>query len=284
MIVLTPGTICIISVRMLSSRFLAAQPQGYPQAQQLSPFAQHSYSQFPPSHHVGTPGSAKTPTWGAPRISSPARPSPAPMEMRPPTADLCSAFGPPTPAGSPYRGGATPGGENWGEGTPLSTPTGRMEVVNPSTPLSSPVTEPGMNPDEVMHWVTVFGFPRSEASTVVGLFHQFGEITAMRQHPETNWLSIRFQSPLQAQQALAKNGRFLGQFLLGVTAGVPPGLSLSTPSGPYQRQATPGPTVSGPARSLGSESFDVEPKTCLRKRPRAHTSCWHKALEYLCGW
>jgi len=94
--------------------------------------------------------------------------------------------------------------------------------------------------DESSHWVTVFGFPRSEAAQVIGFFHQFGDIVSVRQS-QSNWLclrslvgylslsfihsvasyaSFRYQTPLQAQQALSKNGRIFGNMMLGVLPGV----------------------------------------------------------------
>ncbi|KAM6350659.1 LOW QUALITY PROTEIN: nucleoporin NUP35-like [Alca torda] len=68
-------------------------------------------------------------------------------------------------------------------------------------------------------WVTVFGFPRGSASYILLRFAQYGNILKHVVSKRGNWMHIRYQSKLQAQKALRKDGRILGEC---ITIGVKP--------------------------------------------------------------
>jgi len=69
-------------------------------------------------------------------------------------------------------------------------------------------------------WVTIFGHPPSATSFVLQEFATYGQI--VRYVPpgsseQGNWLHVKYQTRMQAQKALSKNGKILGgQFMVGV--------------------------------------------------------------------
>lgn len=69
-------------------------------------------------------------------------------------------------------------------------------------------------------WVTIFGHPPSATSYVLQEFANYGQIvryTPPVQTEQGNWLHVKYQTRMQAQKALAKNGKVLGgQFMVGV--------------------------------------------------------------------
>lgn len=71
-------------------------------------------------------------------------------------------------------------------------------------------------------WVTVFGHPPSATSFVLQEFATYGQIVRYVPPGHTeqgNWLHIKYQTRMQAQKALSKNGKILGgQFMVGVMA------------------------------------------------------------------
>lgn len=62
-------------------------------------------------------------------------------------------------------------------------------------------------------WITVFGFPQSATSYVLQEFSVYGQIL---KHTSTqgNWLHIQYQTKLQAQKALSKNGKVLANNIM----------------------------------------------------------------------
>jgi hypothetical protein len=90
-----------------------------------------------------------------------------------------------------------------------------------SAKKATPVTGNFENSDneQMDRWVTVFGFPASHSSIILSYFHNFGQILRVK-HPENggNWIHLHYQSRLQAEKALGKNGKILdaGNIMIGV--------------------------------------------------------------------
>lgn len=67
-------------------------------------------------------------------------------------------------------------------------------------------------------WITVFGFPPAAASYILQQFSQFGNILKHVIAPNGNWMHLQYQSKIQAQKALSKNGRVFGNnIMVGVS-------------------------------------------------------------------
>src|SRR5690606_16146101 len=66
-------------------------------------------------------------------------------------------------------------------------------------------------------WITIFGFPSASASFVLQEFSACGQIVKHVICAQSNWMHIQYQTRLQAQKALGKNGKVLGnQIMVGV--------------------------------------------------------------------
>jgi len=65
--------------------------------------------------------------------------------------------------------------------------------------------------------VTVFGFPAAANSHVISLFAKYGTVMDVNHIPGSNWVHIRYSSPLEASRALFSNGKTVGQ---GIMVGV----------------------------------------------------------------
>jgi nuclear pore complex protein Nup53 len=63
-------------------------------------------------------------------------------------------------------------------------------------------------------WITVFGFPPSATSYILQEFANYGQIVNHVPSTQGNWLHIQYQSKLQAQKALSKNGKILANSLM----------------------------------------------------------------------
>ncbi|ELR14000.1 MPPN (rrmlike) domain containing protein [Acanthamoeba castellanii str. Neff] len=128
------------------------------------------------------------------------------------------------------------------------------------TRISSASRSPGEELDiESGTWVTVFGFPPSQASHVLKLFQEIGEVTRT-----------------QARQALSRNGKtFGGNLMVGVTectdaAAQATGSSLAEFPRPLNAPVQPKP---------GSHQIDLYgPKV-----PKRSDSTWSKIMEYVIG-
>ena len=62
--------------------------------------------------------------------------------------------------------------------------------------------------------ITVFGFPASATSYVLQEFSVYGQILRHFPSNQGNWLHIQYQTKLQAQKALSKNGKVLANSLM----------------------------------------------------------------------
>lgn len=63
-------------------------------------------------------------------------------------------------------------------------------------------------------WVTMFGFPQVSASYIFLQFAQCGNILIHVISNTGNWMHIHYQSELQAQRALSKDGRIFGESIM----------------------------------------------------------------------
>jgi hypothetical protein len=63
-------------------------------------------------------------------------------------------------------------------------------------------------------WITIFGFPPSSATYVLQEFSVCGQIVRHIVCAQGNWMHIQYQTKLQAQKALDKNGKVLGNSIM----------------------------------------------------------------------
>lgn len=108
-------------------------------------------------------------------------------------------------------------------------------------------------------WITVFGFPQSATSYVLQEFSVYGQIIRHIPNPQGNWLHIQYQTKLQAQKALSKNGKILANSLM---VGVMPcidkrvmSLNPQSNDSQFQLPATPG------AQTIAKSPTNVNLKT-----------------------
>ncbi|RNA11962.1 nucleoporin NUP53 [Brachionus plicatilis] len=154
-------------------------------------------------------------------------------------------------------------------------------------------------------WITVFGFPQSATSYVLQEFSIYGQIVG---HASTqgNWLHIQYQTKLQAQKALSKNGKVLAN---NIMVGVMKCIDKSVMSGQivssaFEQQGEAGDKLSKlravPSgakldrsqslrtgiRPLGqfNRSQESQDRVHGSKMPRKNTNVLSKAMEYMFGW
>lgn len=154
-------------------------------------------------------------------------------------------------------------------------------------------------------WITVFGFPQSATSYVLQEFSIYGQIV---RHASTqgNWLHIQYQTKLQAQKALSKNGKVLANnIMVGVMKcidkSVMSGQTASHAFEPKEEMADNVSKLRGFApgvkldrsqslrtgiRPLGqfNRNQETQEKTHGSKLPKKNTNVLSKAMEYMFGW
>uniref|UniRef100_A0A1B6L809 Nucleoporin NUP53 n=1 Tax=Graphocephala atropunctata TaxID=36148 RepID=A0A1B6L809_9HEMI len=202
----------------------------------------------------------------------------------------------------------------------LEVSTSALSTTPPSTSFQSssqlsqtlgPAT-PTQSTDESEKWVTVFGFPSSAATSILGQFSQVGHILEHRFPGQGNWVSICYTSKLDARRALSYNGKILGgHTMIGV---VPcrdytqPGSALrdmtnvlsgnvtpSTPKSPQvsrlsQRRllSSPCPSPFAPSprggRQLGISSPTENEVIGPQNTPTKSSSFVTKAVDLVFGW
>jgi len=90
------------------------------------------------------------------------------------------------------------------------------------SPLLQPEFDGGSISTTDEKWVTVFGFPPSTVSYILRQFQNYGDILQYKTEG-SNFMHIQFQTKLQAQKALGKNGKDFGRNLkIGVIPYTPP--------------------------------------------------------------
>src|SRR3989338_3922380 len=127
---------------------------------------------------------------------------------------------------------------------PFSTAhTPFYEERRPESAYAAPASAPSAPTGELQsHWVTVFGFPRSKTTDILHIFRQYGEFLDQKSSGG-NWIHICYATKLQAQQALAKNGKIInGDMMIGVT----PCTDDSTWLKPLHMPLRTGPTLTNP--------------------------------------
>eukprot|EP01119_Soliformovum_irregulare_P025492 TRINITY_DN9464_c0_g1_i1.p1 TRINITY_DN9464_c0_g1~~TRINITY_DN9464_c0_g1_i1.p1 ORF type:complete len:297 (-),score=57.48 TRINITY_DN9464_c0_g1_i1:25-915(-) len=122
-------------------------------------------------------------------------------------------------------------------------------------------------------WVTVFGFDPSQRGLVMSHFQKYGDIIRSK-IGEGNWIDIQYQTRVQAQKAITKNGKLIDRSLM---VGVTPAVAVR------EQVAT------APPRSIGSTepryrpaqgAYAVEP-LIPKSAPTAYSALWSKVLEYI---
>jgi len=127
-------------------------------------------------------------------------------------------------------------------------------------------------------WVIVFGFPPQAVRDVLKQFEKYGVITRYRLG-EGNWMNIQFQTKLEAQKALGKNGKILDGFMVGV---VPGSGKLSHGTALATRSQFPSTTTQIQYSARNTSDYSVEsimPKTA----PIQQDSWYSKVMQYLLG-
>ena len=129
-------------------------------------------------------------------------------------------------------------------------------------------------------WVTVFGFPPNSVSFILDQFSQYGTILHHVTVPGSNWLHLKYHTPLQAKKALSKNGRvFASSIMVGVQQCIDKSLMVSSPGDSQVIRGTPmRPLTSNYKVPIGDSSL-TEANT-----PQKNTGVVSKALEYVFGW
>lgn len=120
-------------------------------------------------------------------------------------------------------------------------------------------------------WVTVFGFPINSSATVLRHFQAYGSIVKhVQEVSHGNWMHIMYQTKLQAQNALSKNGKIIqGTIMIGVipcTASIAKGTRSSLHA-----------TKKKLTVQAGQEPMN------LYAVPRAQSSFLSKVAEYIFG-
>eukprot|EP00051_Salpingoeca_urceolata_P001854 m.44651 g.44651 ORF g.44651 m.44651 type:complete len:429 (+) comp11721_c0_seq2:136-1422(+) len=111
--------------------------------------------------------------------------------------------------------------------TPAPTGAALFGRATTHTPLSTSPPIGGMSPTSMgqsrqngqapRHAVTVFGFAPDDASFVLSEFEQYGTIVRKNIEPGANWMHLTYDTPMQAEKALSKNGHtFAGKIMVGV--------------------------------------------------------------------
>jgi hypothetical protein len=129
------------------------------------------------------------------------------------------------------------------------------------------------------NWVTVFGFPPSQASYILKYFQNYGEIVRHHMNPgQCNWIHLQYQTKLQAQMALSKNGKIVGGNLM---VGVVPCTQIITPTKAAVSDF-PRPLNPQAQRTKAPRGHEVEIYGAARA-PTPRDSIWHKFTEYVLG-
>lgn len=124
-------------------------------------------------------------------------------------------------------------------------------------------------------WVTVFGFPRSRTTEILHFFRKYGELLDHR--PSSgNWVHICYATKLQAQQALAKNGKVInGDLMIGVVSCTEENVRTRPLAAPNSlRSATPA------IASLSSKQSTVLLPSAV---PQASSGFWSSFLSHVFG-
>jgi len=129
-------------------------------------------------------------------------------------------------------------------------------------------------------WVTVYGFPQTSFSKVLRAFQKYGDIVRYKSE-EGNWVHIQYQTRLQAQKALTKNGKIIET---GVMIGVLPYNAKRVASA--GRELNPSTILAPRLQQLHltpSNSHYAVEQAGPQTMPVAYPSMWTKVKEYLVG-
>ncbi|KAM6398067.1 nucleoporin NUP35-like [Pluvialis apricaria] len=137
-------------------------------------------------------------------------------------------------------------------------------------------------------WVTVFGFTQASASYILLQFAQHGNILKHVMSNTGNWMHIRYQSKLQAQKALSKDGKiFGGCIMIGVKPctdkSVMENLERSSGSSVSSVFTPRFPTMRPLAAAYRASTRDYQ-VVSERQPPRKDETILSKAMGYLFRW
>ena len=129
-------------------------------------------------------------------------------------------------------------------------------------------------------WITVFGFPPNSVSFILDQFSQYGTILHHVVVSGSNWLHLKYHTPLQAKKALSKNGRVFGScIMVGVQQCIDKALMNSSSGESQPIRGTPmRPLTSNYKVPIGDSSLNTQANT-----PQKNTGVISQALEYVFG-
>jgi Nup53/35/40-type RNA recognition motif len=139
-------------------------------------------------------------------------------------------------------------------------------------------------------WVTVFGFQAADTAEILRKFQAYGEIVKHKNEGHGNWMHLCYQTKLQAQRALSKNGSVVsGNIMIGVVPCIAPLARLDLGTGSLaqlsrvRRALTTDQTTAQHASVFRSATgeFGVD---ATGSAPAPVTSFWSKCLEYMFGY
>ncbi|KAK1118174.1 hypothetical protein K0M31_015221 [Melipona bicolor] len=162
----------------------------------------------------------------------------------------------------------------------------------------------------LLQWVTVFGFPPNDMTTV--LAHISSRVRIVDKHPaphsQSNWIHLKCASELEAQRAFACNGNIVsGSIMIGVIPCTDEGVLLGSEKESRSRmngsikcfsalgRVTQSPEYSTPrtpiriqnARPLAAgynQNLSPQSVRSPENIPQKSTGLVSKAMEYMFGW
>lgn len=162
----------------------------------------------------------------------------------------------------------------------------------------------------LLQWVTVFGFPPNDMTTV--LAHISSRVRIVDKHPaphsQSNWIHLKCASELEAQRAFACNGNIVsGSIMIGVIPCTDEGVILGSEKESRSRmngsikclstlgRVTQSPEYSTPRTPIRIQSArplaagynqNLSPQSIRSPEnvPQKSTGLVSKAMEYMFGW
>ncbi|XP_049852444.1 nucleoporin Nup35 [Schistocerca gregaria] len=170
-----------------------------------------------------------------------------------------------------------------GETEPGYSPIYAHSSQPPQGPVGWPVVSDTSEAEADLsgHWVTVFGFPPSHTSIILAYFQCCGQIVRFKNSEnQGNWIHILFQTRLQAEKALGKNGKILdsGNLMIGVLPISDRDLKALVDE---QDQKIIGKGKTASAYAPMASEYAVE---TVDSKPTQKSSYWNRFMELIVGY
>jgi len=149
-----------------------------------------------------------------------------------------------------------------------------LEIKQPSGLQDYENQFSGINQSLDDTWVTVFGFTPQDFAFIFKEFQNYG-IILRHISGYGNWMNLQYQTKLQAQKALSKNGKILnGRIMIGVRPCIDSSLFSNESVNENTNMFKP---TTGYIINTGDNEVDASNK------PRPDTSLIGKVVEYFWG-